>query len=82
MPEEIAESLSIKPPKGGHTNASMRAMLAVKKRITLPNGDSTMIQAQSVIFDGQVISEAKDLPTDAEIEEHRKAVIARRARQG
>jgi hypothetical protein len=80
MPEtestvEESATKPIRPPRGLHTNATMKSALSQKTRYVLPNGSTA-----SVLFNGAFITDPKELPTDAEIDEHRKDVVARRSR--
>lgn len=81
MPDEIEqkpEAKGLRLVKGRHTAATMKAHLAQKKRVPLPNGETVAIQASGIIFDGRVITDPAELPTDEEIDDHHKGVIARR----
>jgi len=85
MPEtestvEESATKPIRPPRGLHTNATMKSALSQKTRYVLPNGSTATVQATSVLFNGAFITDLKELPTDAEIDEHRKDVVARRSR--
>ena len=83
MPDEIETKPETKPtakplPKGQHNAATMKAHLAKKTNVSLPNGETVAVQSSGIIFNGQVLTKIEELPTDAEIDAHRAEVIARR----
>jgi mRNA degradation ribonuclease J1/J2 len=85
MPEETDKSqLKFPAPtlkKGQHTSATMKAELKRKKTVVLPNGESVQIQAGGIIFNGNIITDPEQVPTDSEIDALNREVLARRIPQ-
>lgn len=62
-------------------SAAMKKILTEKKSVKLENGSSIELQASGVIWNGNILTDVKEVPSDDEINASERSTEIERARR-